>query len=411
MPEKRDRTLIFMKSFIAKRIAAISALVIGGCLLSIANDAVFVRGGSISDSPITSLAVNSSMPKEETDETGIVWHLDEDDSGQSEDSYDDDTYYGGYDDYDDQSDSYDSGYEYESSDYEISYSNMDYDSEEAYNWSGDDPETQTEENEAFSVQSDEEEMTVGTSRQYEGESGASSQQHSSGSSQASYDRTSSLSMANAMNLKPTVLIDAPYINQQGSWATGCESVSATMLLSFLGVDLTVDQFIYGFLDVKPVHVGAGEQIYAPNPSMYFAGNPYTENSYGCYAPVIQRAVRKALEADPDIGQSYEVVDLTGASMEEICRNYLDLGFPVVFWATIGMIPSTMGPTWIVPDTGEKFTWMEQEHCLLLVGYDDVNYYFNDPYNNRGLVGYEKVLTEQRHREQYSMAMGVKEAGK
>ena len=206
---------------------------------------------------------------------------------------------------------------------------------------------------------------------------------------------------------PTVLIPAPYISQSQNWVTGCESVSATMLLQYLGMDISVDKFIYGYLDMKPMTAGPGGEIYGPNPNQYFAGSPYTENSYGCYAKVIQRALQNALDQyGNQIGDSFEVVDLTGVSMEEICAEYLDAGLPVVFWATMGMIPSVIGPSWVVPDTGEKFSWLQHEHCMLLVGYDDANYYFNDPYNNHGTIPYEKNLTMQRHQEQYSMAVGV-----
>ena len=41
-----------------------------------------------------------------------------------------------------------------------------------------------------------------------------------------------------------VIIEAPYIDQSLRWPTGCESVSAVMLLRYLGYDITVDEFIY-----------------------------------------------------------------------------------------------------------------------------------------------------------------------
>ena len=40
-----------------------------------------------------------------------------------------------------------------------------------------------------------------------------------------------------------VIIEAPYIDQSLRWPTGCESVSAVMLLRYLGYDITVDEFI------------------------------------------------------------------------------------------------------------------------------------------------------------------------
>ena len=34
------------------------------------------------------------------------------------------------------------------------------------------------------------------------------------------------------------------------------------------------------------------------------------------------------------------------------------------------------------------------------------YYFNDPYDNNGVVGYPRTLVEKRHAAQHSMALGV-----
>ena len=44
--------------------------------------------------------------------------------------------------------------------------------------------------------------------------------------------------------------------------------------------------------------------------------------------------------------------------------------------------------------------------MLLVGYDEKNYYFNDPYDNNGVIGYTKEIVERRHAAQHSMALGV-----
>ena len=35
----------------------------------------------------------------------------------------------------------------------------------------------------------------------------------------------------------------------------------------------------------------------------------------------------------------------------------------------------VGPQWKLLDTGETFTWISNEHCMLLVGYDEDSYYF------------------------------------
>ena len=82
--------------------------------------------------------------------------------------------------------------------------------------------------------------------------------------------------------------------------------------------------------------------------------------------------------------------------------------PVVFWACINMRKEIPGPEWKLLDTGERFCWTSNEHCMLLVGYDEEKYYFNDPYDNNGVVGYPRTLVEKRHAAQHSMALGVLE---
>ena len=45
-----------------------------------------------------------------------------------------------------------------------------------------------------------------------------------------------------------VIIQAPYIDQSVRYPTGCESVSAVMLLQYLGIDITVDGFYSNFME-------------------------------------------------------------------------------------------------------------------------------------------------------------------
>ena len=98
-----------------------------------------------------------------------------------------------------------------------------------------------------------------------------------------------------------VCIKAPYIDQSGAYPTGCESVSAVMLLQFLGVDITVDKFIEDYLE-KQSFEERDREMFGPDPRKYFCGSPYDENSFGCYAPVIAHALKQVL------GNTYAVKD-------------------------------------------------------------------------------------------------------
>ena len=196
------------------------------------------------------------------------------------------------------------------------------------------------------------------------------------------------------------ILQVPYIDQSVKYPTGCESVSAVMLLKYLGYNISVDEFISKYLEQREFEMIDG-CLYGADPKQYFCGSPYDKDSFGCYAPVIKKSLEKM------IGNDYEIIDETNTSMEELLKQYIDQGMPVIFWACIEMKEPIVGPEWKLFDTKDIFTWISNEHCLLLVGYDEEGYYFNDPHENRGCIRYEKKLVENRHKAQYNMAIGVR----
>lgn len=202
------------------------------------------------------------------------------------------------------------------------------------------------------------------------------------------------------------LISVPYIDQTEKWPTGCESVSAVMCLQYWGFDITVDEFIEKYLEKVAFEKRDGE-LYGADPRKYFAGSPYDPDSFGCYAPVILDAFHRVSKdyIDPE---KEELVcrDLTGVPMDHIIKDCIDRDVPVVFWASIDLKETIVGPEWKLLDSGETFTWISNEHCMLLVGYDELCYYFNDPWHDHGVIGYEKKLVEKRHKEQYEMAVAM-----
>ena len=148
-------------------------------------------------------------------------------------------------------------------------------------------------------------------------------------------------------------IQVPYIDQSIKYPTGCESVSAVMLLKYLGYEITVDEFIQNCLKCREMEIRDGV-LYGPDPNKFFCGSPYDEESYGIYARGLQKALAKAA------GDHYEFPDETGTSTETLLKKYIDQDMPVVFWACINMRKEIPGPEWKLLDTGERFCWT----CLL-----------------------------------------------
>ena len=80
------------------------------------------------------------------------------------------------------------------------------------------------------------------------------------------------------------IISVPYIDQTEQYPTGCESISAVMMLQYLGYDITPEQFIDYYLYKRDFEFHDG-YLYGPHPADAFIGSPYNDEkgSYGCYA--------------------------------------------------------------------------------------------------------------------------------
>ncbi len=185
------------------------------------------------------------------------------------------------------------------------------------------------------------------------------------------------------------VIDVPCIRQYPQLPTGCESTAAAMVLQYYGENITHSRFAELWLPKSSDFYNYNGKYYGPDPNHTFAGDPFSEYAYGCYAPVITSAIN----SNSNLCTAETLYNLT---LVELCRRYIDNNKPVLIWATVGMTESLQGKSWYTPN-GELFTWISGEHCLVLVGYDDNYYYFNDPlYGNA--VGYKREVAEKRYSE-------------
>jgi uncharacterized protein YvpB len=190
----------------------------------------------------------------------------------------------------------------------------------------------------------------------------------------------------------SVLLDVPYYSQQGLLPTGCELVSAKMLIEYYCETVDINDIVEHTLCQYPETRNG--RTYAPHPEAAFIGSPWDSSSFGCYAPVIVNMMNELLP------EGLKAVDTSGTELEELALTYLPQGQPVLVWATINMLENYPNVGWYLLDedgneTDEWYDWQANEHCLVLVGYDSSSYYFNDPYGSHGLVSYSKELVEKR----------------
>ncbi|MBO5104022.1 MAG: C39 family peptidase, partial [Ruminococcus sp.] len=177
-----------------------------------------------------------------------------------------------------------------------------------------------------------------------------------------------------------------------------------------GFDIKAGDIIKeGYLDAVEVYTKKSVK-YGGDPNKVFIGNPNKDDGYGCMSSAVVPALRRYfLSQKKNTDKKYKVADIGGMSLDEICEKYIDNRIPVLVWCSIDMKPTftKLWNSWIIEDTGERYIWKSNEHCLVLVGYDDENYYFNDPLVRKNKK-YMKCLAERRYGEMGMQAVVVEE---
>lgn len=190
---------------------------------------------------------------------------------------------------------------------------------------------------------------------------------------------------------PKSILDVPYINQCANYPNGCESISTVMALNFLGIDVEPDEFIDNYLDMADIpKVKSDGKLWAHSPYDYFLGDPRDSTGLCCFAPCITKALNKFVDTE-----KYDIKEMYNVPIEDLCRDYISNNVPVIFWGSMYMeAPYVTEWTWNIIDgkEGETFSWINGMHCLLLIGFDDDYYYFNDPVSGKG-VAYTKEDTQ------------------
>ena len=77
-----------------------------------------------------------------------------------------------------------------------------------------------------------------------------------------------------------------------------------------------------------------------------------------------------------------------------CSIYVNKGIPVIIWATVDMTDYFEYRYWSTPE-GSDVQYNNKLHCLLLVGYDENNYYFHDPMR-KAYKGFSKSKVDEAY---------------
>lgn len=182
------------------------------------------------------------------------------------------------------------------------------------------------------------------------------------------------------------------IGQYPELPTGCEITALATVLRYFGY--AVDKCV-----LSDNYLEKGD-AWGTDFWEKFCGEPRSQYSYGCYAPVIKKAADKYLR---EKNSALSAVDLTGTDAEELF-SYTDRGIPVMVWVTINMVQGYYTDSWYA--NGKKLTWYANEHCMVLLGYEGNVVYMSDPTSGT-ITTYDKELFKTRYKELFKQAVVVR----
>lgn len=195
--------------------------------------------------------------------------------------------------------------------------------------------------------------------------------------------------------KYKIIQNVPFIQQRPKFPTGCESVSTVMALNYAGVNISTETFVELYLDKKLSGVPF-------DPDLHFGGDPRGEGkdgNYGCYSLAILTALGKFVDTN-----KWKYSGFRDKPLSELCSEYIDKNIPVILWATTAMQRPTRIRNWSYK--GKSIQWISPMHCLLLIGYDETHYIFNDPLQMGAPTYYSKESVEQAYSIMHKQAIVI-----
>ena len=99
----------------------------------------------------------------------------------------------------------------------------------------------------------------------------------------------------------------------------------------------------------------------------------------------------------------EAVDISGSTREEI-YDYIEDGDPVIIWNTEDMLPTKTEVYYI---DGNEFIWYDNEHCVVICGYDKNNNTVEIADSIAGKVTRDADTFFQRYEDMLSQAVYIR----
>ena len=184
----------------------------------------------------------------------------------------------------------------------------------------------------------------------------------------------------------TFIIDGvSKINQYTEgYPTGCESAALTILLRYYGLNINMSDVVNRLPKGSLPYTENGIR-YGGNPYVEFVGHPNSSSSYGVYEkPIIS------------VAESFKpgIIDGSGMKLDDVLKVVSE-GRPVLVWVSMNMAVPYISTSWTYKPTGEKISWMANEHALVIVGYNQNNVVVSDSLNG-SIKYYNRNVFESRY---------------
>ena len=184
----------------------------------------------------------------------------------------------------------------------------------------------------------------------------------------------------------TFIIDGvSKINQYTEgYPTGCESAALTILLRYYGLNINMSDVVNRLPKGNLPYTENGIR-YGGNPYVEFVGHPNSSSSYGVYEkPIIS------------VAESFKpgIIDGSGMKLDDVLKVVSE-GRPVLVWVSMNMAVPYISTSWTYKPTGEKISWMANEHALVIVGYNQNNVVVSDSLNG-SIKYYNRNVFESRY---------------
>ena len=204
----------------------------------------------------------------------------------------------------------------------------------------------------------------------------------------------------APTLPAKYMIEGLEVIPQVEFKAGCETYACTMLLQTLGYDMNERMFMENYLEIRYPSYDEEGNMYAPDMYSSQVGDIY--GGWGVYCTAMAKYMNHYLS---DVGSSQKATAIENVTLDELCEKYVSKGIPVMIWGTVEMLEPYPRFSWTVDyvdenahyKIGDTFTWLQHEHCLVLIGWDEENFYFGDSCAGQVSV-FERELSETRYEQ-------------